>query len=78
MLYHACSLLTEITNLQIKGEVDALERAKDEESKKFKSHNIDFDFSILVRIKEAVVDVSSGCMELALKVVQSKFCCESN
>ncbi|XP_018860716.2 uncharacterized protein At4g04980 isoform X1 [Juglans regia] len=52
---------------KIKGEVDALERAKDEESKKFKSHNIDFDFSILVRIKEAVVDVSSACMELALK-----------
>lgn len=58
------------TNIQIKGEVDALERAKDEESKKFKSHSIDFDFSILVRIKEAVVDVSSACMELALKVIE--------
>ncbi|XVE87991.1 hypothetical protein DITRI_Ditri19aG0032600 [Diplodiscus trichospermus] len=52
---------------KIKGEIDALERIKDEESKKFKSHNIDFDFQILVRIKEAIVDVSSNCMELALK-----------
>ncbi|XWS18355.1 hypothetical protein CRYUN_Cryun32bG0036700 [Craigia yunnanensis] len=52
---------------KIKGEMDALERTKDEESKKFKSHNIDFDFQILVRIKEAMVDVSSNCMELALK-----------
>ncbi|XP_022724319.1 uncharacterized protein At4g04980-like [Durio zibethinus] len=52
---------------KIKGEIDALERTKDEESKKFKSHNMDFDFHILVRIKEATVDVSSNCMELALK-----------
>jgi hypothetical protein len=61
------------SNLQIKGEVDAMERTKDEESKKFQSHNIDFDFHILVRIKEAIVDVSSSCMELALKVVQSEY-----
>ncbi|XVF40540.1 hypothetical protein PTKIN_Ptkin01aG0122100 [Pterospermum kingtungense] len=52
---------------KIKGEIDALERTKDEESKKLKSHNIDFDFHVLVRIKEAIVDVSSNCMELALK-----------
>ncbi|XWS19562.1 hypothetical protein CRYUN_Cryun31cG0026100 [Craigia yunnanensis] len=52
---------------KIKGEIDALERTKDEESKTFKSHNIDFDFEILVRIKEALVDVSSNCMELAMK-----------
>jgi hypothetical protein len=45
-----------------------LERTKDEESKKFKGHNIEFDFYILVKIKEAMVDVSSNCMELALKV----------
>jgi beta-galactosidase beta subunit len=56
------------TNQQIKGEVDAMERTKDEESKKFQSHNIDFDFHILIRIKEAMVDVSSSCMELALQV----------
>ncbi|KAG6641171.1 uncharacterized protein At4g04980 [Carya illinoinensis] len=64
-----CHLLDKVERYftKIKGEVDALERAKDEESKKFKSHSIDFDFSILVRIKEAVVDVSSACMELALK-----------
>ncbi|KAK9284763.1 hypothetical protein L1049_023940 [Liquidambar formosana] len=52
---------------KIKGEVDALERSKDEESKRFQSHNIHFDFNILVRIKESLVDVSSNCMELALK-----------
>ena len=45
-----------------------MERTKDEESKKFRSHNIDFDFYILVQIKESMVDVSSNCMELALKV----------
>ncbi|OMO93919.1 hypothetical protein CCACVL1_06281 [Corchorus capsularis] len=52
---------------KIKGEVDAMERTKDEESKKFKSHNIEFDFLIIVRIKEAMVDLSSNCMEIALK-----------
>ncbi|XP_058756116.1 uncharacterized protein At4g04980-like [Vicia villosa] len=52
---------------KIKTELDALERTKDDETKKFKSHNIEFDFYILVRIKEAIVDVSSNCMELALK-----------
>ncbi|XP_059439857.1 uncharacterized protein At4g04980 [Corylus avellana] len=57
---------------KIKGEVDAMERTKDEESKKFQSHNIDFDFHILIRIKEAMVDVSSSCMELALQVASEK------
>uniref|UniRef100_A0A5B6YTP4 Hydroxyproline-rich glycoprotein family protein n=1 Tax=Davidia involucrata TaxID=16924 RepID=A0A5B6YTP4_DAVIN len=52
---------------KIKGEIDALERSKDEESKRFQSHNIHFDFHILVHIKESMVDVSSSCMELALK-----------
>ncbi|XP_038895362.1 uncharacterized protein At4g04980-like isoform X2 [Benincasa hispida] len=52
---------------KIKGEVDALERTKDEESKRFRSHGIQFDFSVLIRIKESMVDVSSSCMELALK-----------
>ncbi|XP_021726397.1 uncharacterized protein At4g04980-like [Chenopodium quinoa] len=52
---------------KIKGELEGLERTKDEEAKKFQSHNIHFDFQILVKIKEAMVDVSSSCMELALK-----------
>ncbi|XP_057723839.1 uncharacterized protein At4g04980 [Arachis stenosperma] len=52
---------------KIKTDLDALERTKDEEAKKLKSHNIEFDFHILVKIKEAMVDVSSNCMELALK-----------
>jgi len=62
------SFLTHKTNIQIKTELDGLERTKDEESKKFKGHNIEFDFHILIKIKEAMVDVSSNCMELALKV----------
>lgn len=45
-----------------------MERTKDDESKKFTSHKIHFDFGILVRIKELMVDVSSNCMELTLKV----------
>lgn len=52
---------------KIKGEIDALERSNDEASKRFQSHNITFDFNILVRIKESMVDVSSSCMELALE-----------
>ncbi|XP_058730871.1 uncharacterized protein At4g04980 [Vicia villosa] len=52
---------------KIKTELDAIERTKDDESKKFKSHNIEFDFHILIKIKEAMVDVSSTCMELVLK-----------
>ncbi|CAI8591197.1 unnamed protein product [Vicia faba] len=57
---------------KIKTELDTLERTKDEETKKFKSHNIEFDFYILVKIKEAIVDVSSNCMELALKERRDK------
>ncbi|KAK1424687.1 hypothetical protein QVD17_20022 [Tagetes erecta] len=52
---------------KIKGELDTLERTKEDELKKFKSQNIHFDFTILVRIKELMVEVSSNCMELALK-----------
>ncbi|PHT35897.1 hypothetical protein CQW23_23597 [Capsicum baccatum] len=52
---------------KIKVEIDTLERTKDEESKKFISYNIHFDFNILVHIKELIVDVSSNCMELVLK-----------
>ncbi|KAJ4843772.1 hypothetical protein Tsubulata_017397 [Turnera subulata] len=52
---------------KIKGDIEALERTKDEESKKLQSHNIHFDFNILLKVKEAMVDVSSNCMELALK-----------
>ncbi|KAG9158721.1 hypothetical protein Leryth_024016 [Lithospermum erythrorhizon] len=52
---------------KIKKEIEALERTKDEEAKKFKAHKITFDFRVLTRIKELMVDVSSGCMEQALK-----------
>ncbi|XXG59820.1 hypothetical protein AAC387_Pa04g1837 [Persea americana] len=52
---------------KIKLEVDAIERTKDEEAKRFQSHKIEFDFSVLFRIKEFMVDVSSNCIEMALK-----------
>lgn len=48
--------------------MDVIDRTKDDESKRFKGHKIDFDFSILLKIKEATVDLSSNCIELALKV----------
>ncbi|GAA0169830.1 non-motor actin binding protein [Lithospermum erythrorhizon] len=54
----------------IKSELDALDRTKDEDTKKFQAHKITFDFSVLIRIKELMVDVSSSCMELALKAFQ--------
>ncbi|XP_056172071.1 uncharacterized protein At4g04980-like [Syzygium oleosum] len=52
---------------KMKREVDMLEQIKDEEAKKFHRYNVEFDFNILVRIKESMVDVSSRCMELVLK-----------
>ncbi|XP_027062391.1 uncharacterized protein [Coffea arabica] len=52
---------------KIKVDIELLDRSKDEDSKHLRSHDIDFDFNILIRIKELMVDVSSACMELALK-----------
>ncbi|XP_056862635.1 uncharacterized protein At4g04980-like isoform X2 [Raphanus sativus] len=52
---------------KIRKEIDSLEQTKVEEEKKFKKHNIHFDFGLLIQIKELMVDISSGCMELALK-----------
>ncbi|XP_018837080.2 uncharacterized protein At4g04980-like isoform X2 [Juglans regia] len=52
---------------KFKKELDAIERTKDEESTKFKRHDIHFDFNILTRIKELMVDISSSCLELVLK-----------
>nr|GMC83852.1 uncharacterized protein At4g04980 [Ipomoea batatas] len=52
---------------KIKLDLEKLEQTKDEEAKKLANHKITFEFSILVRIKELMVDVSSNCMELALK-----------
>ncbi|KFK43399.1 hypothetical protein AALP_AA1G121000 [Arabis alpina] len=52
---------------KIRKEIEKLDQTKAEEEKTFKSHNIHFDFNILIQIKELMVDISSGCMELALK-----------
>ncbi|CAI0407384.1 unnamed protein product [Linum tenue] len=71
---------------QAKGDIDAFDRNKEEECKRFKGQNIEFDMQILVQIKEAVVDLSSNCMELALKERRdvpnnggqpSKTCCKT-
>ncbi|KAG5387309.1 hypothetical protein IGI04_038779 [Brassica rapa subsp. trilocularis] len=48
-------------------EIETLDQIKAEDEKTFKRHNIPFDFSILTQIKESMVDISSGCIELALK-----------
>ncbi|RID48716.1 hypothetical protein BRARA_I05205, partial [Brassica rapa] len=52
---------------KIRREIETLDQIKAEDEKTFKRHNIPFDFSILTRIKESMVDISSGCIELALK-----------
>jgi hypothetical protein len=52
---------------KIKMEVETLERIKDEEAKRFERHKIFFDFNVLIRIKESMVDVSSSCIALALE-----------
>ncbi|KAI3710303.1 hypothetical protein L2E82_40081 [Cichorium intybus] len=65
----ANDLLDRVENYfnKIKEDIDTLDRTKDDEIKKFKSQKIHFDFGILIRIKESMVDVSSSCMEMALK-----------
>ncbi|ESQ38097.1 hypothetical protein EUTSA_v10029342mg [Eutrema salsugineum] len=52
---------------KFKGEIETVERTKEEEARMFQRHNINIDFEVLVQVKETMVDVSSNCMELALK-----------
>ncbi|KDP39350.1 hypothetical protein JCGZ_01107 [Jatropha curcas] len=52
---------------KVREEMDAIERNKDEESKNFKNHDIIFDFLMITRVKESMVDLSSDFMESALK-----------
>ncbi|KAH7654807.1 Formin homology 2 domain (FH2 domain)-containing protein [Dioscorea alata] len=52
---------------KMKEEVDAIERGREEESKVFLANNIEFDFGVLIRIKELMVDLSSSCVEMVLK-----------
>ncbi|CAL9130183.1 unnamed protein product [Musa textilis] len=52
---------------KIKEGMEVVERNKEEDSKRFKNHKIEFDFTVLVRIKEGMVDLSSDCIEMALK-----------
>ncbi|CAD6241824.1 unnamed protein product [Miscanthus lutarioriparius] len=55
---------------KVKDDVDMVERNREEETRRLQSHGVHFDFSVLVRIKEGMVDLSSACMELALKESQ--------
>ncbi|CAH2071676.1 unnamed protein product [Thlaspi arvense] len=57
---------------KFKGEIETVERTKEEEAKMFQRHNINIDFEVLVQVKETMVDVSSNCMELALKAERAK------
>ncbi|XP_048235290.1 uncharacterized protein At4g04980 isoform X3 [Ricinus communis] len=56
-----------VSFIKVKLELDAFERNKDEDSKMFKRHGIDFDFLMVIRVKESMVNLSTGCIELALK-----------
>ena len=56
--------------MQVKDDVDMVERNRDEETKRLQSHGVHLDFGVLVRIKEGMVDLSSASMELALKESQ--------
>lgn len=55
---------------KVKSDVEAIERTKDEDLKRFTSHKIQFSFETLHLIKEAVVRLSSRCLALALKESQ--------
>lgn len=50
----------------------SIERNEEGELKKFQSQNLTFDYNIIPRIKEEMVDVSSRCIEMALKDSKQK------
>ncbi|THU48438.1 hypothetical protein C4D60_Mb09t26240 [Musa balbisiana] len=52
---------------KIKEAMEVIERNKEEDSKRFRNHKIEFDFTVVVRIKEGMVDLSSDCIEMALE-----------
>lgn len=58
--------------MQIEKKITPIERDKEKEMKKFQSQNLTFDYKIITRIKEAMVDVSSRCIEMALKESKQK------
>ncbi|MCO5574933.1 hypothetical protein L7F22_028728 [Adiantum nelumboides] len=64
--------LEKITNFfdKVKTDVEMIERTKDEDITKFNSQKITFSFDIMIRVKEAVVGLSSKSLALALKESQ--------
>ncbi|KAH7283788.1 hypothetical protein KP509_34G023900 [Ceratopteris richardii] len=56
---------------KVKTDVEAVERAKEDNNRRFSSHKIYFDFGILTSIKEAAVDLSSRCLSSALAESQT-------
>lgn len=66
------------TFLQIKKELEVVEGSKDEDFKRFTNQKIKFDFSIIGRIKEAMVGLSSRCLIQALEVSRHMLSLVSN
>eukprot|EP00250_Pteridium_aquilinum_P021412 c25114_g5_i1 orf=700-3336(-) len=64
--------LDKITNFfdKVKTDVEVIERTKDEDIMRFRSQKIFLSFDIIVRIKEAVVGLSSRSLALAMKESQ--------
>lgn len=64
--------LEKITNFfdKVKTDVEIIERTKDEDIARFLSQKIVFSFEMMIRIKEAVVGLSSKSLALALKESQ--------
>eukprot|EP00249_Psilotum_nudum_P008774 c21500_g1_i2 orf=419-3229(+) len=52
---------------QMKVKIEAIDRTKDEDAKHFTTQNIHFSFDMVIRVKEAMVDLSSSLSALALK-----------
>lgn len=50
-----------------------MERNKEEDERRFLAHKIQFNFSIVVRIKEAMVGLASRCVVMALEVSPHAF-----
>ncbi|XP_078178332.1 uncharacterized protein At4g04980-like [Carex rostrata] len=57
---------------KIEKKITPIERDKEKELKNFQSQNLTFDYKIITRIKEEMVDVSSRCIEMALKESKQK------
>ena len=53
--------------------METIERTKDDDISRFQTQKIHFNFDMIVRIKEAMVGLSSRSLTLALKVSELYF-----